>query len=274
MRWPVSKLIREARMGRPKQFKSGAILGTYPKPMLYFGLDRSGVDVLPSKNLMLPADYVQVDTFYEEIQHVKPIEFANWAQKTDQPKVLSVDFTGECPTSIDLTMKPAASTLGLTRFTEVYNQIAGRPSLPWKTVVLDGATGLTDLILSYISASNPAAMADARQWAGQAGAYVRKTILAMTSLPCHFVCLLHSFVDKNEQTGEISEQPNVYSQILRDDFFGLFSQVFYSFKDSNGKPFIRVSDSYPVKGIGPRWPLGLPKECAPDFKSIYGKELV
>jgi len=33
-----------------------------------------------------------------------------------------------------------------------------------------------------------------------------------------------------------------------------------------------TSDKLYVSGVGPRWPIGLPQECQPDFKSIYGKE--
>lgn len=95
----------------------------------------------------------------------------------------------------------------------------------------------------------------------------------MTAMPLHVVVLLHSFIEKNELTGEITEKPNLYSQTLRDDFFGLFSQVFYSMKNMSGAPMVYVSDKYPVKGIGPRWPQGLPQENAPDFTSIYGKDL-
>lgn len=269
------KMIREARMGRPKTFKSGAILSSYPKPMLYYGLDRGGVDVVPSKNIVLPPDYIQPDTRYEDIKHIKPTDFATVANlpMEQQARITAVDFTLEMPTTIDLSVKPMASQLQLQRFTEVHNATSQRPTLPWKTIVLDGATGLTDAVLAYISSTNPNAMTDARQWAGQAGAFVRKTILAMTALPCHFVCILHSQVDANPD-GTMSEQPSVYSQVLRDDFFGLFSQVFYAFKDPiTGLPFIRVSDEYPVRGIGPRWPLGLAKVNKPDFNSIYGREL-
>lgn len=125
----------------------------------------------------------------------------------------------------------------------------------------------------YIAQWNPGAMLDARQWAGMAGGMIRKLILTLNHMPCHTVCLLHSYIEKNELTNEIREQPNVYSQTLRDDIFGLFSQVFYSAMTSNNMPVIWPSSKYPVTGIGPRWPQGLPKECPPDFKSIYGKEL-
>jgi hypothetical protein len=43
------KYIREGRMGPPKSFKTGAVLGTYPKPLLCLEFDESGGDIIPSK---------------------------------------------------------------------------------------------------------------------------------------------------------------------------------------------------------------------------------
>lgn len=273
------KLIREARMGRPKQGKSGVILATYPKPMLYYQLDRSGVDIVPSKNIVFEpsANIIPFDTKYEEIKFVRSHDFGSVVNlpMEQQAKITVVDFTKDMPSTIELGVKPSSSALQYTRIVEVHNQTAGKPELPWKTIVLDSATGLTDAVLSYIASVNPNAFADARQWAGQAGDIVRKVVLAMTAVPCHFVCLLHSNVDVNEITKEVTEDPSLYGKALRSDFFGLFSQVFYAYKDPlTGLPMVQVSDQYPVKGIGPRFPLGLPRPCKPDFQSIYGKELL
>jgi len=268
------KLIREARMGPPKSFKTGAIAGTYPKPLLYFGFDRGGLDIIPSKP-HVEASLVKMDVTYDEIVFIKPSELSAWTAKpqSEQPKILALDFTVFMPQSIDLQLKPTASSLQLQEFVNAFNVLANKPMLPWKTFMVDSVTGLTDAILSHISSFNPAAMNDARQWAGMAGGKVRQVVLNATAMPMHVVFLLHSFIEKNELTGEITEKPNLYSQSLRDDFFGLFSQVFYSAKNMQGQPVIWVSDKYPVKGIGPRWPVGLPQECKPDFTSIYGKEL-
>lgn len=262
-------------MGLPKTFKTGATVGTYPKPLLYLGFDRGGLDVIPSKGAVTTDALVKMDCTYEDIVFIAPHELAAWALKPmfEQPKILAIDFCTEMIRELDLALKPSASSVQMTKFVDAYNVICRTKVLPWKTIELDSVTGLTDAILSHISSASPAAMADARQWASMAGGKVRQTILSMTALQCHVVVLLHSFVEKNELTGTISEKPNVYSQTLRDDFFGLFSQVFYSTKTMAGKPIVWPSDKYPVAGIGPRWPQGLPQECNPDFTSIYGKDV-
>jgi hypothetical protein len=269
------KYIREARMGLPKQFKTGAIVGTYPYPMLYFGFDRGGLDVIPTKGARRGTNDVLMNITYDEVKFVKPSEIATWLAKSaaELPKILAVDFPLIMNNEFSLDTGATKCQTPMIEFRDMYNKVVACKTLPFKTIVLDSVTGYTDACLSYISSANPNAMADARQWASQAGGLVRKVILSMTCLPCHVVVLLHSFIDKNEITQEVREHPNVYGQMLRDDFFGMFSQVFYAAKDAAGKPVIWPSDKYPVKGIGPRWPQGLPKECAPDFMAIYGKEL-
>lgn len=270
----MSKFIRECRMGLPKQFKTGAVVGSYPKPMLYIGFDRGGLDVIPTKGAISSPTDVKMDTTMDEVVFEKPENILAVLAKNEQPKITAFDFTQASPLKLTFDFKPEASAMQYKAFVDFYNQLVGAKVFPWKTLVFDGATGFTDAVLNAISSVNPAAMADARQWAGMAGGTLRKTILSMTQLPCHVVVLLHSFIDKDETTGVISEKPNVYSQVLRDDFFGLFSQCFYSVKDTSGQPKVWPSDKYPVKGIGCRWPQGLGKEINPDFQSIYGKEQI
>ena len=260
-------------MGLPKQFKTGAVVGTYPKPLLYIGFDRGGLDVIPIKGANKGSQDVLMDVTTEDVVYEKPSNIAVCLARPEQPKITAFDFTACSPMKLSFDFKPEASQLQYQEFINFYNQLVAAKAFPWKTLVFDGATGFTDAVLNAISSVNPAAMTDARQWAGMAGGTLRKTILSMTQLPCHVIVLLHSFIDKDETTGVISEKPNVYSQVLRDDFFGLFSQCFYSVKDSAGNPKVWPSDKYPVKGIGCRWPQGLAKEINPDFASIYGKEL-
>jgi hypothetical protein len=256
------KLIRELRMGAPKSFKTGAVVGSYPKPMLYFGFDHGGIDVIPDKKTD------GFDCTHADIDSVPAGKFALQATKP----ITMVDYSTVCPVTLALDYLPTKSQEGLQTFYRDYNQLASKKELPYKTIVFDSVTGYTDIILAHLSSFNPNAMADARQWAYQAGNKVRQLILSSTCLPAHVVFIMHSAVEKDELTQQIRELPSVYSG-LRNDIGGLFSQVFYSAKNGGGKPVIWTSDKMFVKGIGPRWPAGLPQECAPDFQSIYGKEI-
>jgi hypothetical protein len=269
------KLIREARMGPPKSFKTGAVVGTYPTPMLYFGFDRGGLDVIPSRKSLetLPEGLIRSNVAYEDIEFVTPGKLASIDIANLKP-VTALQYYEGIPLALTLDTRPTVAQMPFLNFVNDYNLLSGRTELPWKTVVIDSLTGFTDIILNWIAATNSKMFEDARQWASVAGGKVRQMVLSSTSLPCHVVCLLHMFIDKNEQTGEIRALPNLYSQSLRDDFFGMFSQCFYADQKMNGTPVLYVSNKYPVTGIGPRWPIGLPQEVRPDFQSIYGKELL
>jgi hypothetical protein len=272
------KFIREVRMGPPKSYKTGAVAGTYPKPMLYLGFDRGGIDVIPPKSMVIPPGLVVPDVRYEEVEKIKPGIIGTWLAKpeSEQPKILAVEYAQSDVMSMSLDMAPIKNQKPLQDFVNDYNAIAGfinsgKP-FPWKTVMLDSITGYEDAIMSYISSFNPSAFSDARQWAAQVGGKVRQTILTLTTWPCHIVVLMHSIVDKNELTGVVKEGPNVFSPGLRADIFGLFSQAFYATKTSMNVPVVWTDTKMYVSGIGSRWPIGLPPECAPDFKTLYGKE--
>lgn len=256
------KLIRELRMGAPKSFKTGAVVGSYPKPMLYFGFDHGGIDIIPSVKTE------GFDVTHDDIDFRKAGAFA----LTEPIKpVTAIDYASVCPVVLSLDYLPTKSQEGMQAFYKDYNQLTGKATIPYKTIVFDSVTGYTDIILAHLSSFNPNAMSDARQWAFQAGSKVRQLILSSTCLPCHIVFIMHSTIEKDELTQQIRELPSVYSG-LRNDICGLFSQAFYAAKE-NGKPVIWTNDKLFVKGIGPRWPSGLPAVCAPDYKSIYGKEL-
>lgn len=269
------KFIRESRMGPPKSFKTGAVVGTYPKPLLYLGFDRGGIDVIPRRDANKGA--IPLDVCWEDIEHYPPSDISEplSKEKSAQPKVLAIDFCVQGTTDISLEFKPAPMSKPFGEFTTAYNKIsahlrAGRP-LPWSTVVFDSLTGFEDIVLNHISSHNPVALSDPRVWASQVGGKVRQTILSLTTWPCHVVVLLHTVLDKNELTGTITEIPSVFSAGLRADINGLFSQVFYATKD-NGKPVVWTTDRQFVRGIGPRFPAKIDAICAPDFTSIYGKE--
>jgi hypothetical protein len=274
----MKKLIRELRWGPPKSLKTGAIAGTYPKPMLYLGFDVDGLSVIPSKNAPKDAALIQFDVAFEDIVMCEPGKLSEWAKKpkSEQPKILWVDYTKVRPRELTLDYCPLKSQEALQKFqnpgTGDYNQLVNKTELPWETVVLDGVTGYMEVVLSHFSSANPGRMADARDWAFQVGQMVKRVMASMTMLPCHSVVLMHDEMEKHELSQQINVIPSVYGKELKQIVGGLFSQYFYSMKSQTGKPVVLMSDKMFVKGVGGRWPV-LQGEVAPDFKSIYGKEL-
>lgn len=273
------KLIREGRMGPPKSFKTGAVVGTYPKPMLVLSFDEGGLDVIPSKTMPRNNDLVQFDCVAEDIVWIKPTEITTALAKpeSEQPKITAIDFCDSRVKQTDLAFKVTGNSEPYSMVMSVINALVTadgrttRSSLPWKTIVFDPVTGFSDIVLLLIAANQPNSLADARQWASMIGSKVQQVVGVLTSLPAHIVILMHSQYEKNELMGSIVELPSIYSG-YRDKIGAYLSQFLYATKTA-GKPVVWTTDQMFVRGIGCRWPQGLPPICAPDFRSIYGKEL-
>lgn len=268
----MPKLIREGRFGPSKCWKTGSIVGTYPKPMMVYSLDSGGLDIIPQKGTILPSNYYPIDISAEDIKYIKPREFEEWKKKpiTEQPKVLAIDFAQADPRELNLLWSFPKDSNSLPDFINICNSILRGPC-PWKTVVLDNFSRLSDIILGFMVGANPGMMNDARQWASATGQKIAAINAELTKLPCHYVCLMHEDTDKNELTGEIRTEPLIYSKV-RGLIGGSLSSFFHQ-KKVNGKPMIDTTDMAYVKGIGQRWPVNLPPECAPTFQAIYGESV-
>lgn len=276
----MPKYIRELRMGRPKMLKTGAVVGTYPKPLLYFGFDRDGISIIPRKSYVAADSAVKLDCCYEDVFFADTGSMSKQLAKPEQPKIVCFDYTKDMPLELMLTYTPQAAQLAAERFQAPlagdYNQLVAfyrkTGAIPFKTVVVDSMTGYGEMIKSHLASFNPNAMVDARQWAYMTGEKQRQLCLSMTGLPAHVVVIFHTTEPEvNEETKMINELPNAYAKSFRDVVGGLFSQYFYATKEG-GKPVIKNADHMFVKGVGSRWPAGLPATVAPDFTSIYGKE--
>ncbi len=275
----MSKLIRELRWGPMKSFKTGAVVGTYPKPMLVWQWDVDGISVIPLKNTPKNDTLVQFDCAHEDIVFCEPGRLSEWVSKpmSEQPKILCVDYTKVRPTLLNLEYAPLKSQEALMKFQDPangdFNKIAGRKELPWKTSVFDGVTGYMEAVLSHFSSINPNRMADARDWAFQVGQMVKRVMCSMTMLPCHVVVLMHDELEKNDLNQQVGIVPVVYGKEVRNIAGGFFSQYFHAEKDATKKPVVLMSDQMYTRGVGARWPV-LTGQVQPDFKSIYGKELL
>lgn len=267
------KLIREGRFGPPKAFKTGAIVGTYPKPMLVFSFDNGGLDVIPSKGEKASRGAVPLDITYEDIIFTGPDQLKDWVKKpaAEQPKVLAVQCSDARWGEMSDAYRPDGDRKGFESFFHACNDLLRAPACPWKTIVVDPITGLTEIVHRHFAATNSKLIEDARKWAPAIGYQVLKTIGTLTDpkLNCHFVATFHSTIDKNELSSEVFILPMVPSAFARDRLGGVFQQWFYACKEGE-KPVIYTTDRGLVKGIGARWPGGLPAVCGADFRSIYG----
>ncbi len=248
------KYIREGRFGRSKQWKTGAVVSTYPRPLLAISLDEGGLDVVTE-----PVTYLTVKDLPAAVREKRygPINGIDLCDASVKPA------------SLDFTIKADSSRLqGLV---DISNYLLSlKETLPFRTVVIDPLTEVEQAILGHISAAQSASLADPRKWASMVGQKVKDLVLSFTQLPCHVVFIMHSNVDKNELTGVITETPRLYSK-YRDIIGANLSQFFYATK-VGGKPKIFTTDQGFVQGLGARWPANLPAVCDPTYEAIYGKE--
>jgi hypothetical protein len=247
------KYLREGRMGPPFSYKTGAVVETYPKPLLILEFDPSGLDVVK-----------------QPIERIKYTQLSEYCKKpqAELPPVLAIEFQEVEKKVFSLNMD-SHSAVTANVILEVVNKLVTE-GCPWKTVVVDPITGLTNAFIGYIGINDPKAMLDARKWAYMVGVLIERVIMVVQGLPCHSVFIIHCQTDKNEVTGEIITEPMVPSS-FRQRLPGIFSQFFYAAIEG-GKPVVYAQPTGFIKGLGMRAPKASPDKTGANFRDIYGSE--
>lgn len=183
-----------------------------------------------------------------------------------------LDLSFKASTNMETAYSPAKDEDVFAQTVNTINLLRGTGAkLPFKTILVDPVTELSDAIWRHQAVLNTAALSDARKWAGNIGMKVGQVIGYVNALPTNTVFVFHTETNTDEETKKVTEQPMVYSK-LRNYLGGLFSQFFYQ-HDWVGKPTLRTKSFDLVQGIGARWPANLPEFIEPPtFDKIYGKE--
>ncbi len=240
-------------MGPPFSYKTGAVVETYPKPMLVLEFDPSGLDVVK-----------------QPIERIQPSAISDYCRKKQQelPPVLAIEFPTVEKKTLSLEMK-SYSAITANVILDVVNNLVV-VGCPWKTVVVDPITGLTSAFIGYIGVNDSKAMDDARKWAFMVGVLIERVIIVVQGLSCHSVFLIHCQTEKNEVTGEIITEPMVPSS-FRQRLPGIFSQFFYATIE-NGVAMVYAQPTGFIKGLGMRKPGQAEMKMKADFRSIYGTD--
>jgi len=252
-----TKLIREGRFGPPKSYKTGAIVNSYPRPMLVLEGDQGGLDVSTDPPLWLP----QVEDLVEA------------CQASEQPPLSAFSYT---PTSLGGTLLDE-TTFSIPADPEPYRRLAHAVNAltqafkespcPWKTVVLDPITAVTEAAYRNLSTYQPDQLKDPRKWSPSVALKVKQVIEHLATLPCHFVFIMHARLGRNELTGEINYEPIMYSDFR--NLIGAIPSQFFFADIRDGEAVVLTSPEPYVKGVGARWPAGLPSPCGATYQEIY-----
>jgi len=240
-------------MGTPFSYKTGAVVETYPKPMIVLEFDIGGLDVVK-----------------QPIERIQPQQLPDFCKKDQAalPPVTAIEFGLLDKRKFDLSVKSWDNVIALN-FLDVVNCLVVN-GCQWKTVVIDPVTGLSNALIGHIGVTESKSMDDARQWAYKAGVLLERAIMVIQGLPCHSVFILHCQTDKNEITGEIITEPMVPSS-FRQRLPGIFSQFFYAVIE-NGVPMVYAQPTGFIRGLGMKKPEQAPLKIKADFRSIYGTD--
>lgn len=251
----MKRYIREGRMGPPFSYKTGAVVSSYPKPMLVLEFDIGGLDVVKAPIVeVTPASIVtECKRKTEDLPSIQAVLFNTVNQKR----------------TLDLAKLNTDGNMVTMNFLDVVNKIVLN-GCPWKTIVVDPVTGLTEAFIGHISATDSDAMKDARNWASRVGVLIQRSINVVQGLPCHTVFIIHVQTEKNEVTGEVVTEPMIPSQI-RQHVGRLFSQFFYATIEL-GKPVVYAQPTGFVKAVGIRKPEASPAKMGALFQDIYKSE--
>ncbi len=265
---PDPKYIREGRFGAPKTWKTGSILGnakkgipSYPQPILHLSFDPGGHEICPDIDR---ANIIRYET-YSRKYGIMPQP----GNTPGPPNITVLDLAFRASQDFENTYAPSKDQDAFDDLVKIINCL--RRYCPFKTIVVDPVTELSNSIWRHQAVVNPGALADARKWAGNIGMKVQQVIDYVCSLPANVVFIFHEEQNTNEVTKEVSVQPMVYSN-LRNYVGGKFTQYFYQ-EMNGGKPMLRTRGFALIKGIGCRWPQHENDLIGPTFNEIYGKEM-
>jgi len=135
-------------------------------------------------------------------------------------------------------------------------------------LVVDGLTGLGELVLNAILALNKRDKAIYEDW-GQAIDKLLEIVSVCASACSTFVMLCHLQTDKDEITGRIKETPLVYGKQLPNKLMALFDNVFAA--GYAGTSFFWVTKPQPLmQTIGSRQFDNLPERIHQNFADLFG----
>jgi hypothetical protein len=209
-----------------------------------------------------------------KITFVNSLEYRELLKKKmeELPEVVALDY-------IYAANKRIGTNFGITYEASTFERFANDANLlldscPFKTVVLDSLTGVSEAAIGLVGAKNPAALKDARHWAGQAGAKIREVVSCLYAINCQCVVIIaHEMVSENETTKEVRVLPNIVSG-QKETLGALASQFIYATTemDNQGKPkfVVYTQPTGLVKGLGMRVGNIGKGVCGPAFEEIYG----
>jgi hypothetical protein len=249
----TNQFIRELVFGPPKSGKTYG-RGSYPKPLLLLNTDPGGWQSIVGPTL----EVIESEEFIKRMS----AETETW------PQVTVLDFSRR-EVKISPTQFATPDRSMMSEFITCVNKLY--EFLPFKTVVMDGWSGLDSITIEFVLALNAKLSMEIQHW-GQLHKKKEEVISALLSLPCHVSVIAHEGWDRDEIIGSVRALP-LGSGKFQESMGKFFSQMLYStaIAGSDGKPkfVVYTSPKDLVKCVGMRWPQNRPVICENSWEALY-----
>jgi len=154
-------------------------------------------------------------------------------------------------------------------------QLATSGDFPYKTIVIDSLTTLSDRIMSYLMKSNPGikrvitqgAQAPALQDYGVFRIFMKQFIAEILSFPCNVVMIAHIDIVKDENTGQLLRVPMLTGKLAK-ELPIYFEEVYYAYVEGEGTTRKHMLQTQSDRKFNCRTQRGLPAKLELDYNKL------
>lgn len=138
-----------------------------------------------------------------------------------------------------------------------------------ENIVIDGLTGLSDMVLNAVVVLNKAVNKNNLQaHYGDAIEKIKEIVGVCCASAKNFVLLAHTALEKDELSGRLVERPLVYGRKLPDELLAMFSTVFRTNVRDKDYGWL-TSPTGLMETIGSRSTDALPARIAQDYAVVF-----
>ena len=148
-------------------------------------------------------------------------------------------------------------------------------TFPYKTIVIDSLTTLSDRIMEYLMKSNPGikrvltqgGQAPALQDYGVFRIFMKQFIAEILNFPCNIIMTAHVEDVKDETTGRILRVPMLTGKLAK-ELPIYFEEVYYAYVEGEGSTRKHVLQTQSDKKFNCRTQRGLPPKMDLDYEAL------
>jgi len=154
-------------------------------------------------------------------------------------------------------------------------KLAVKGEFPYKTIVIDSLTTLSDRLMEHIMRENPGvkrtptklAQAPALQDYGMFRIFMKQFIAEILALPCNIIMVAHVEIIKDETTGQLLRVPMLTGKLAK-ELVIYFEEVYYAYVEGEGSSRKYMLQTQADKKFNCRSQRGLPPTIGLDYNEL------